>query len=473
MATKHGVYVYEQATQIGTPVAAASGIPFVIGTAPIQAATNPAAVGIPVICMGFDEARAKLGYSEDWGKYTLCEFMYSHFVLFGCQPVIFVNLLNMTTMREAVAGSDMPVSNHKIELPFEAINDATLVVKAEGGGGSAYTKGTDYDVYYTGDKCVIELLPNGAIYSETSLNVAYYKVTPASVDVTAVVTGLEAIEKCMAAVGVVPDIICAPGFSFDANVAAAMATKAAGINSMFRAKALIDINTAIADDYSEVAAEKESKNLIDENQIVCWPKLKLGTRSFFMSTQLAGLMASVDTSNGGVPYESPSNKTFKADALVLSSGAEVLLTHAQANALNDAGVVTGLNLFGGIRCWGNYTACYPDNTDVKDYLIPVSRMFDWVGNSLINTFWSRLDRPMNRRYIDSIVDTCNIWLNGLVGAGYLLGARVEFKADENPNEALMAGIVKVHIYMTPPSPAQEIDFVLEYNADFVEAALQG
>jgi hypothetical protein len=37
----------------------------------------------------------------------------------------------------------------------------------------------------------------------------------------------------------------------------------------------------------------------------------------------------------------------------------------------------------------------------------------------------------------------------------------------------MAGIIKAHIYMTPPSPAQEIDFVLEYDAEYVASALQG
>ena len=45
--------------------------------------------------------------------------------------------------------------------------------------------------------------------------------------------------------------------------------------------------------------------------------------------------------------------------------------------------------------------------------------------------------------------------------------------NENPQSNLMAGIVKIHIYMTPPSPAQEIDFVLEYDASYVTSALQG
>lgn len=56
---------------------------------------------------------------------------------------------------------------------------------------------------------------------------------------------------------------------------------------------------------------------------------------------------------------------------------------------------------------------------------------------------------------------------------YLLGARVEMLENENPLTNLMAGIIKLHVYMTPPSPAQEIDFVLEYDASYVTSALQG
>ncbi len=67
---------------------------------------------------------------------------------------------------------------------------------------------------------------------------------------------------------------------------------------------------------------------------------------------------------------------------------------------------------------------------------------------------------MTRRLIDTVLDSANIWLNGLVGMGYLLGARVEMLENENPLTNLMAGIIKLHVYMTPPSPAQEIDFVL-------------
>ena len=158
----HGVYVYEQATTVGTPVVAKSGIPFVIGASPIQSADAPAAVGAPVLCTTFEEARDKLGYSKDWASYNLCEFMYSHFNLFGCQPVIFVNLLALDTMKAPVVAADKDVVNHKAELPLEAINDETLVVKPAGGAGTAYVKDEDYSVYYRA-ALLIEVLADGAV----------------------------------------------------------------------------------------------------------------------------------------------------------------------------------------------------------------------------------------------------------------------------------------------------------------------
>lgn len=140
MALNHGVYVSEQETSVSTPIVATSGVPFVIGAAPVQSAESPAAAGKPVMAISWGEAVKKLGYSDDWEAYPLCEFMYSHFQLFGCQPVIFCNILDPSSMKESVAAADIAVADHKAMLPIEAIDDATLVVKAAGGTGDAYAR---------------------------------------------------------------------------------------------------------------------------------------------------------------------------------------------------------------------------------------------------------------------------------------------------------------------------------------------
>ncbi len=462
-----GVHVYEQATAVSTPAVAQVGIPFVVGTAPVHTAENPAKANVPVLVTSWKEAVQKLGYSEDWKTYTLCEFMYSHFQLYGCQPVIFCNVLDTAKAKSDAAAKDYTVTNHKAVLPFELTNP---VVKF---GESTLAADEDYTVFYDDGACVVELLSSGTAYNAESLNIAGTSITPDTISSTDIVEGLGVIDSCMSMAGLVPDLICTPGYSHISTVAAIMATKAAGINGLFRAKAIIDVDCSASGvkEYSELTPWKNTNNVVDENQILCWPMVKMGDHIFHMSTQLAGLMASVDAGNAGVPYESPSNKIYKMDGCCLADGTEVNLTYEQVNMISSYDIVTALNFMGmGWTCRNNYTACYPANTDVKDYFIPVSRMFDWVANTVIRTFWHKLDKPMTRRLVDNVLDTCNIWLNGLVGSGYLLGARAEILGDENPTTDLMAGIIRVHIYMTPPSPMQQCDFTLEYDANYVAAA---
>lgn len=130
MPTKHGVYTTQAATGVSTPSVADSGIPFVVGAAPVQSADNysAAALGLPVLCTSFAEAKAALGYSDDFASYDLCEVMYTHFQLFGCQPVILCNMLNPATMKATATAADINLTDHKALLPIDAINDASLVV---------------------------------------------------------------------------------------------------------------------------------------------------------------------------------------------------------------------------------------------------------------------------------------------------------------------------------------------------------
>lgn len=469
---KHGVYVREQKTSVSTPVVAESGVPFVVGTAPVHSAESPAALFTPVLCTDWEDAVKKLGYSDDWKTYTICEVMYSHFKLFQRQPIIFCNVLDPSTNKEAVAGAEVTLSGKQAKLPFDAIL-SSLVVKAASSSESPLVKDTDYAAYYSDGNLIVETIEDGAAKAATKLFISYDKIKTADIDDDDIVKGIEAIDLCMATVSITPDLIIAPGWSHTSTVQAVMAAKAEVINGILGAKSICDIDCSAsgARSYDAVAAKKSATNLIDPAQIAAWPQVKLGSKQFHLSTQLAGLMAKVDSGNDGVPYESPSNKALQCDGACLEDGTDVTLTLEQANILNANGICTALKFMNGFVAWGNYTACYPSNTDIKDYFIPISRMFKWVGNSLIKTFWSKTDSPMNRRLLDNIKDSANNWLAGLVGSEYLLGARVEILDSENPMTDLMAGIVRIHIYMTPPSPAQEIDFVLEYDTDYVQSAL--
>ena len=151
----------------------------------------------------------------------------------------------------------------------------------------------------------------------------------------------------------------------------------------------------------------------------------------------------------------------------MHAGKELHLTPLEAAELNGNGIVTGLNIIGGLRVWGDQTTVYPGNTDIKDASIPVRRMFNWIGNTLILTCWQYVSTPLRRRLIETVQDTFNCWLNGLTGKEYILGGRVTFEADENPTTDLLAGKVTWHVYVTPPQAAKELVFTIEYDPDYL------
>ena len=478
----HGVSTRQVDTSVSTPVEADSGIAFVVGAAPVHTVGGP--VNEPVMCYTYQEAVSAFGFSDDWEKYPLCEMIYSQFQLYGVAPVVLVNVLDPEKHKKPVAEQNYPVTDGKVYLPLEAIQ-ASVTVKnnaaAEGEPGN-YTAGTDYDTLYDGENLIVEVLEGGAIPANAGeLTISFNAADPAAVTKKEIIggfdtntkksSGLELLDSVFPKYGIVADLVLAPGWSHDSEVAAIMSAKVQSINGVFAGKALCDIDTNDVRHYADAPAWKKKKNINSKYQLICWPLFKLGERVFHASVQAAGRMGLTDSDNGGCPAESPSNKLLQIDSAVLADGTEVLLDLQQANYLNSNGIVTALNFIGGYVLWGDETACFPADTDVKNYFICVSRMFGWVANSLVLTYWSKVDKKMTRRLIDSIVDSVNIWLNSLVAEEKLLGGRVEFREEENPVTSLMAGKATFHIFLTPPGPMRECEFVLEYDVEYVSAAL--
>lgn len=474
MATiTHGVSTAKKATSVSTPVLAASGVHFVVGTAPVHMVGGK--VNEVIMANTYAEAVAALGYSDDWKKYGLCEEIYTAFQLYKISPVFFVNVLDPTKHKKAVVETDFTVSDNQVILPLEAIADSVEV--------TGKTLGTDYDTFYNDTNCVVEFLED----TTGTVKVAYNAIEPSMVTEDEIVggysvtthktTGLELIDSVFPKYTTVPDLILCPNWSQNSEVAAVMAAKAENINGIFEADAVLDIDTTDESGvtyYTEVPAWKKAKNFMKKMEIVCFPKVALGDKIFNYSTQLAGSISAVDNTEdfgGGTPCESASNKSLQADRMVLADGSEVVLDLQQANYLNDNGVVTALNFYNGFVSWGDYTACFPANTDPADYFYCISRMFKWVAKSVILSYWSYIDRKMTRRLLDAILQGMNDWLNSLTADEKILGGRVELREDENSTTALMAGKAKFHIYLTPPSPLTQLEFVLEYDLSYLEAML--
>lgn len=477
MSYKHGVGTGEIPTAVTPPVVSTAGLPIVFGTAPVNEALNPK-INIPVLCYSYAEAIESFGYSDDFENYTLCEFIKSHFQLFGMAPVVLVNVLDPATHKTTKPESSATLIAGKYVISELGVLLDTLVVKPSE-GLTAYIKGTDYAAEFDKNgKVVISRIVGGAITTDTaSIKIAFNHLNPSAVTKEEIIggidpttgagTGLELIGEIFPRFGLNAGIILSPKYSKDPEVAAVMNAKCNQINGAFEAISIVDIPTSTVKKYTDVNQYKNTNNLSSTSQIICWPMLKLGSSKYHMSTQLAGVINKVDSLNEGVPYVSPSNNNFVADGAILEDGTEIFLGKDMAAYLNGIGVVTALNFIGGWKAWGNRTSVYPAVTDPKDAFIPLRRMFNWIRNTIVLSMWQKVDKPGNRRLIESVVDSLNIWFNGLKASGYILGGRVEFLREENPDTALMDGKYKFHVYVTPPTPARELDFVVEYDINYL------
>ena len=480
MAYKHGVYTSEVPTSIIPAVNTTAGLPVVFGTAPVHLATDRAAANKPVLCYSYAEAIAAFGYSKDWKSYTLCEAIYSEFALYNVAPVVLVNVLDPAVHKEAVTDNEVTLTNKAATITDPVLLETLKVKKAS--AGQALTEGTDYEAAYNDDGAlVITVLEDGELAEATSVFLDYDKVDPTAVDADDIIggisvsdgslKGLETLNQVFPLFGMVPGIVVAPGWSDDPEVAAVMRSKAGNINSHFKASVLVDIpcDSAGVTKYTDVSAWKNSNNYTGEDMAVCWPMVRMGDDIYHLSTHVMGVIGQTDADNDDIPYVSPSNHSAQINGLCLADGTEVVLGPDTGAYLNGEGVITCLNFIGGWKIWGNRTGCYPANTDPKDAFLSIRRMFNWHAQTFIQTYWAKVDAPINKRLIQTVVDSENIRLNGFVAQGVLLGGRIEFRQDENPTTSLLDGIITFHTCFTPPTPAREIENVIEYDPSYFES----
>ncbi|MFF5815838.1 phage tail sheath family protein [Lysinibacillus capsici] len=469
MAFRHGSRVTEAPTSLMTPVVATATLPVVFGTAPVNLAKTPHINQI-VVAYSFGEAQEALGYSDDWKNYTLCEAMDAAFRLFNVAPVIFVNVLDPEKHNEAVK-LEVPVENKKAVITTKGILLDTLKVKLNEADQTPLKLDVDYVASFDedGQVVIVPLIEANKLFVEGT-RIAPEKVTADDIiggsDVnTGKVKGLELLNSVFPKTGMVPGLVVAPKHAKNPMVAAVMKAKASVVNTYFRAVSLSDIDTAAtaADVYTKAIEWKNQNNYTGKNEFPGWPLIGLGDKVYHFSTQLAFDIAKTAAENGDYPHVSPSNQPLQMTKLLNEAGDEIDLGPDQAELLNSQGITTALNFMGGWKCWGNRTGAYPGSTDVKDIFIPVRLTHNWIANTIILTTWSKVDAPITRRLIDSILDTMNMWFNGLQSRGVILGGRVVFKKENNPTPDLINGKIRFNYYVAEPTPAEDIENILEFD----------
>ena len=202
-----------------------------------------------------------------------------------------------------------------------------------------------------------------------------------------------------------------------------------------------------------------------------WPLYKIGDYKFAASAVVAALMAYTDANNDDVPSVSPSNESLGITGTCLADGTEIVLDQDQGSTVNGYGVATAINM-NGFKQWGNYTGAYPSSSDPKDIWVPVRRMFSWQGNNFILTYFQKVDDPMNKILIESVVDSENIRC-AAYAPKHWAGAVIEYLEADNPVTDILAGKMTFRQRIAPYTPAQEIDNILSYDTELLQAVLLG
>lgn len=481
MSYKHGVYVREQETSLVAPVTGTAGLQVIIGTAPVHLLEKPEeAVNKPLLVYSYKEAVSAVGYSDDFASYTLCEAIAANFQVVNTAPLVLINVLDPKKHTKDMEETTVQVNDGVAVVEKKGVLLSAMKVK---NGENDLTENMDYTAVYNSDGGVsIAIIAGGAGDGATRLTVSGKAVDASKVAATDIVggvdaatgaeTGMEVIRQVYPKLGMTPGILTAPRYSANAVVCAALQAKTKEINGVFKCVCVADVDSTAegATKYTDVKEQKEKQALNDPNAYGVWGYGKVGDVLYSGSTLAAALTAYTDAANDDTPNVSPSNKAIAISAVCLADGTEIVLDQEQANTVNSFGVATFLNI-NGFRLWGNNTAAYPGITDPKDRWFSVRRFLSWAANTFILTYFQKVDSPMNKRLIEAIVDSENVRGNGFVARGVCARYETMYNEDENPVTDLMNGKITFHQFITPYTPAEDIEDIIEFDPKALASAL--
>lgn len=486
---RHGIYTTRKPTALTTPLVSAANVTVVIGTAPVNMAADPYhAANIPMAAYNKPDAVSKLGWSEDFDKFTIMQSVYAAFHVFAAAPLVMINVLDPNNENHimAVTASDYNVANKKTLIPVEGILLDKISI-TDSDAAEELVKGEDYVTSFADDGTVIVgYTDSGVQKARTSVKIAYTKLNPEGVTYTDIIggynvstrtkKGMEVISNIFPKLGIVPGTLIAPGFSHIPAVNTALAAKAQLIYSIFSCKVISDIDSSEETGAVSVDAVKEWKNsngYSDRRMFAVWPKVNVDGYHYYFSAQLAALLQRLAADNAGVPSESCDNKQLKISGLVLEDGTEVSFDADEVNDyLNANGIISAINI-DGFLAWGNNTSAFPSSTDPVDRWITAVMMFDYIENNFKRSFFSKVSNKSNYRQIEDIVLSENISINGLKGHGDIAGGEISFDREKNPVTQIMGGKILFHERLATYPPMENIENEFEFDPTILQAALEG
>ena len=467
MSYKHGAYGEITSSKV-TGANQGDVVAAYIGTAPINLIRGYAEkdlINMPIKVANMSDTQSKLGYSNDWEAFTLCEAFAAHFdnTVGNVGPIYVVNVLDPDTHRSAEKTTkELSFTNKRTEFESSDIILDTFAIadKAEG---------VDYSLEYNFAKgtVVVRLLKED---TTTALQCSYNTVDASAVEEGDIIgqttadgeyVGLHALKLIYQHHNAVLNLLAAPGWSQNPAVYSAMVSIVQKLNGHWDGFVNADIpledENGTIDTIEKALAWKEAKGYTSEFSKVYWPMIKDSNgREFHLSTVGQVTMLRVDLSHEGVPFETPSNKEIMASVQFFGETAKNKGFDQQtANTLNEKGVTTACFWGGQWVLWGPHTAAYKynGNMDARAIFDVNVRMLMHITNRFQLDHGTKIDQPMTPQDKDTILNEEKQKLDTLCGIGALIGSpSVAFLETENPDNDMMNGdfVWNFNVTNTPP-----------------------
>jgi hypothetical protein len=402
----------------------------------------------------FTDAQKKIGYSDNWEKFNLCEACAAHFDngLENIGPIYVINVLDPDKHKKSQAtNKQVTFTNNVAEFKSEtAILDTVTIAN--------FVQDEDFTVDYdfnTGKVILTSL--NDDLSGEKT--VAYYEVDLELIDKDLIIggrtaageySGLGAIGRLYLEENQVCNLIGIPGYTEIPSVYAAAVNAASQINGHWESFVFADLPIKDGNDkidtFVKARSWRKQNGYDSERTEIFWPQFQdVRTKRIFHGSTLAIVNSMItDNENDNVPFESCSNKeTFIGKQYFGEDSDNQGFDEAEATAeLNAYGISTAV-FWGGIWVlWGGHTAKYEYGKDIDVRAIDSHyvRMLFHCMNGFARRNARKIDKPFNRQFKDSLLNSEQEILDGYIAQGALLkGSEIRFLESENSVADMMNG----------------------------------
>ncbi len=488
---KHGVYGVV-AELPNKQIASAASVPVYVGTAPVHLAGSDEYINKPVVLHNMAEAIEKLGYSDDWSKYTLCEAMDAHFEKGGIGPIVCINVFDPSKNKnEAAKSVTANFVNGMAEVAdAEACIIRTLKVTAEG-GDPTYELGTDYTVQYSvvSKKLRIYAVKGGKIAGDTAVKAEYNEAKPETVtqadvigttDGAGVNTGLYAIADIYQVCALLPCVVLAPGFSHIPEVRAVMQKMSKQVAGHWDFMFYTDI--PLADKGAAITLKtandwKVKSGYNADNEKVFFPMWKSTEgKKYHLSVLYMVNKQLLDATNEGIPYETASNTNIIVPGSVyFGDGKYAVLTDEHINNHLDANGITGCLYIGGKWVlWGTHTASYSQETkDSLNVFDTGLQMLQWLSNDFQQRRVENIDKRIEKNKSQQIVAEEQARLDALIAIGALSFGRVYFAGYNKGTSDLIEGDFEFKFEVTTSPLMKSLSASISYTDIGLQTIFEG